>query len=103
MLSEFATAAIFALLTGRCSAKLPPKESAGSCAASKRWRSSMKLYCCQTDITWEDKVANYGRVQKLLGAAKPKRNSLVVLPEMFATGFSMNVPAIQEGPKADTE
>ena len=63
----------------------------------------MKLYCCQTEIVWENKVANYSRVQKLLAAAKPERDSLVLLPEMFSTGFSMNVPAIQEGPKADTE
>jgi omega-amidase len=63
----------------------------------------MKLYCCQTDITWENKAANYARAHKLLVAAKPERDSLVLLPEMFATGFSMNVPAIQEGAKADTE
>lgn len=63
----------------------------------------MKLYCCQTDITWENKVANYARVHKLLAAAKPERDSLVLLPEMFATGFSMDVPAIQEGAKADTD
>jgi predicted amidohydrolase len=63
----------------------------------------MKLYCCQTDITWENKVANYTRAQKLLAAARPERNSLVLLPEMFATGFSMNVSAVVEGPKADTE
>jgi omega-amidase len=63
----------------------------------------MKLYCCQTDITWENKVANYSRVHKLLAANKPERDSLVLLPEMFATGFSMNVPAIDEGANADTE
>lgn len=63
----------------------------------------MKLYCCQSDITWENKNANYSRVQKLLGATRPERGSLVLLPEMFATGFSMNVPAIHEGPRAETE
>jgi omega-amidase len=63
----------------------------------------MKLYCCQTDITWENKLANYSRVHKLLTITKPERGSLVLLPEMFSTGFSMNVPAIEEGAKADTE
>jgi omega-amidase len=63
----------------------------------------VKLYCCQTDITWENKVANYARSQNLLAATKPERGSLVLLPEMFATGFSMNVPAVQESPKAETE
>jgi omega-amidase len=63
----------------------------------------MKLYCCQTDITWEDKRANHARVQKLLSAAKTARGSLVLLPEMFSTGFSMNVSGIQEGSAAETE
>jgi omega-amidase len=63
----------------------------------------MKLYCCQTDITWENKVANYSRVRKLLTITKPEPGSLVLLPEMFSTGFSMNVAAIEEGAKADTE
>jgi omega-amidase len=63
----------------------------------------MKLYCCQTDITWEDKPANYARVAKLLITAKPEPGSLVLLPEMFATGFSMNVSGIQEGSATPTE
>jgi len=63
----------------------------------------VKLYCCQTDITWENKLANYARAQKLLAATKPERGSLVLLPEMFSTGFSMNVPAVQENPKAETD
>jgi predicted amidohydrolase len=63
----------------------------------------MRLYCCQTDITWEDKPANHARVQKLLDATKPERGSLVLLPEMFSTGFSMNVSGIQEGSAAETE
>ena len=63
----------------------------------------MKLYCCQTDITWENKSANHARVEKLLGASKPERGSLVLLPEMFSTGFSMNVSGIQEGGAAETE
>jgi len=62
----------------------------------------MKLYCCQTDITWENKSANHARVEKLLGASKPERGALVLLPEMFSTGFSMNVSGIQEGAAAVT-
>ena len=63
----------------------------------------MKLYCCQTDITWENKPANHARVEKLLSAANPERGSLVLLPEMFSTGFSMNVAGIQEGAAAETQ
>ena len=56
----------------------------------------MNIYCCQLDIVWEDKEANYRKVEALLTAAKPLRDSLVLLPEMFATGFSMNVAGIAE-------
>jgi predicted amidohydrolase len=56
----------------------------------------MNIYCCQLDIVWEDKEANYRKVEALLAHARPQRNSLVLLPEMFATGFSMNVASIAE-------
>lgn len=62
----------------------------------------MKVYCCQTDIVWEDKKRNFAAARQLIESAKPAPNSLVLLPEMFATGFSMNVPAIAEGTKSET-
>src|SRR4051794_35053509 len=58
----------------------------------------MNIYCCQLDIAWEDKDANFAKVERLLAAAKPERGSLVLLPEMFATGFSMDVAGIAEDP-----
>jgi omega-amidase len=58
----------------------------------------MKIYCCQFDIAWEDKAANYRTVHDLLTAAKPTSGSLILLPEMFATGFSMNVAGVAEDP-----
>jgi omega-amidase len=63
----------------------------------------MILACCQHDIFWEDKAATHARVRALLdGAALPK-GSLVLLPEMFSTGFSMNVAQIAEGQERATE
>lgn len=62
----------------------------------------MKVYCCQTDIAWEDKQRNFAEARQLIEAAKPEARSLVLLPEMFATGFSMNVPAVAEGAKSET-
>lgn len=56
----------------------------------------MKVYCCQTDIAWEDKKANQSKIHSLIATAKVEPGSLIVLPEMFATGFSMNVAAIHE-------
>ena len=63
----------------------------------------MKLYCVQLDIVWENKKANFARVERLLAATPPERGSLVLLPEMFATGFSMNVPGVREGRERETE
>src|SRR5688500_17003665 len=62
----------------------------------------MKVYCCQTDIVWEDKQQNFAAARELIDSAKPEPRSLVLLPEMFATGFSMNVPGIAEGVKSET-
>ena len=55
------------------------------------------LYAVQLDIVWENKPATFARVRLLLERAKPTAGSLIVLPEMFATGFSMNVEMIKEG------
>jgi predicted amidohydrolase len=63
----------------------------------------MKLVGVQLDIVWEDKVATFDRVRRLLDAAPPEAGSLVVLPEMFSTGFSMNVGAVQEGAERPAE
>lgn len=56
----------------------------------------MRVACCQFDIKWEDKPANYARVERLVRDAKLARETLLLLPEMFATGFTMNAGAIAE-------
>lgn len=63
----------------------------------------MKVAALQFDIAWEDKVANFDRVKTLLQAARLEPNTLVVLPEMFATGFSMDTAKIAEPYGAATE
>jgi len=63
----------------------------------------MKIYCVQHDIAWENRRANFARVETLLAGTKPDAGSLVLLPEMFASGFSMNVTAIREGRDRQTE
>src|SRR5262249_53732064 len=45
---------------------------------------------------------NFDRVAKLLSADAIKPGALVVLPEMFATGFSMHVEAIHEADDGPT-
>ncbi len=63
----------------------------------------MLVACCQLDIAWEDKRKNHARVSALLDAAPLPPGSLLVLPEMFSTGFSMNVERIREEPEHETE
>jgi omega-amidase len=63
----------------------------------------MKIFCCQLDIIWENKPANYAKVLALLEGMAPEAGSLVILPEMFSTGFSMNVEAISDSRTRETE
>jgi predicted amidohydrolase len=51
------------------------------------------IYAVQLDPIWEDKAANFAQARALIAAAHPAAGSLVVLPEMFACGFSMNLTA----------
>jgi omega-amidase len=63
----------------------------------------MTVILLQFDIAWENKPANFATVERLLLAAQPEKNSLVALPEMFATGFSMNAGVTAEPYQGDTE
>jgi predicted amidohydrolase len=49
----------------------------------------------QTPLFWEDKPANLGMLEKKILGIKDK-TELVILPEMFSTGFSMNTEALAE-------
>ena len=62
----------------------------------------MKIYGVQLDIQWENKAANHQRVHDSIEKAAPENGSLIVLPEMFATGFSMNVASVVEN-SSETE
>lgn len=63
----------------------------------------MQVFAVQMNIEWENKAANCAKVRAMLKAAKVAAGSLVVLPEMFATGFSMNVALTSEGSDRPTE
>ena len=63
----------------------------------------MNVIALQLDIAWENKPANFDKARRLLTAAKPPKDSLVVLPEMFATGFSMNAEVVAEAYGGPTE
>ena len=63
----------------------------------------MQLAGLQFDIVWEDKQANFAKVRKLVKEAGLERNALLALPEMFATGFSMNTDKVAEEYGGETE
>ena len=54
----------------------------------------------QTDLAWEDKAANRHMLEKKI--INSERTELVVLPEMFTTGFSMNTAALAEPMDGET-
>ncbi|MDF1862475.1 MAG: carbon-nitrogen family hydrolase [Verrucomicrobiales bacterium] len=60
----------------------------------------MKITGCQWNLAWEDREANYDRARSLLDDCD---SDLIVLPEMFSSGFSMNVDAIAEPDPSPTE
>ncbi len=61
-----------------------------------------QVFAVQTDIVWEDKPATFALVETLLRRQSIPPGSLVVLPEMFATGFSMHVDTIAEAADGPT-
>ena len=61
------------------------------------------LSAVQLDIAWEDKATNFRKVCDLLAATPPQPGSLVVLPEMFACGFSMNLAVTRQTEKREDE
>jgi omega-amidase len=51
----------------------------------------MHVFAVQPDIVWEEKGTNFSRITNLLKSVAVANDSLIVLPEMFSTGFSMNL------------
>jgi omega-amidase len=61
----------------------------------------MKLTLIQTSLYWEDREKNLSHFDKLIGEIKEKTD-LIVLPEMFTTGFTMNPEKLAEPWNGDT-
>lgn len=62
----------------------------------------MKVAAVQHAIVWEDREATLRHVQPLVAKAVASGAELVVLPEMFAVGFSMATERIAEPPDGPT-
>src|SRR5437588_10202513 len=63
----------------------------------------MRIAAVQLDIRWEDRAANHARVRELLERVDLPEGTLLVLPEMFDVGFSMNKAATDPGSESASE
>lgn len=63
----------------------------------------MHLIACQYDVQWENREANFDTIRRLLAASNIQAGALVALPEMFSSGFSMNVDRIAEDAPSQAE
>ena len=63
----------------------------------------MQVVAVQLNMAWEDKPANHRKVRELLKSVDIDPGALVILPEMFETGFSMNVSVAAQTEARDGE
>jgi predicted amidohydrolase len=62
----------------------------------------VKVAAIQHDIVWEDRDATLAHVEPLVAAAVHEGARLIVLPEMFAVGFSTAPERVAEPPAGPT-
>src|SRR5690349_23475885 len=63
--------------------------------------SSLTITLIQTDLVWENKKANLELLSKKIESIKEK-TEIIILPEMFSTGFTMNVEKLAEDMNGET-
>lgn len=63
----------------------------------------MKIAMVQLNTIWEDKKANLAKAESFIRKAALEKCDVVVFPEMFNSGFSMNVSAIGEIEDGETD
>mgnify|MGYP003336413704 FL=1 len=62
---------------------------------------SLRLSLIQTNLIWEDKQSNLNHFEEKISTIKEPTN-IVVLPEMFSTGFSMQPEKLAESMDGET-
>ena len=58
--------------------------------------TDLRVNLLQYDIIWQDRAANIALIDGYLLDLAPNETDLIVLPEMFTTGFTMNAAANAE-------
>ncbi len=65
-------------------------------------KNELKVYGLQISMHWEDVEANLRRYDEWLSQLSPGMADIIVLPEMFQTGFSMKPQLFAEEPGGST-
>ncbi len=60
--------------------------------------ADLNITVVQANLQWEDRIANFEHLENLIDRATPVTD-IIVLPEMFPTGFSMNASKMAEMPE----
>jgi len=63
--------------------------------------STLTITTIQSNLIWEDKAANLQQLQQKIDSIEEK-TEIVVLPEMFSTGFSMRAKELAETMEGET-
>ena len=63
--------------------------------------ADLRVTLLQTDLVWENPAANRHQFEAMIRNLAVETD-LIVLPEMFTTGFTMNAPAVAETMKGET-
>src|SRR4051812_303260 len=79
------------------------KRSSGSSRWPVERRAAVKVAAVQHDIAWEDPDANFAHLAPLIANAAASGARLVLLSEMFSTGFSMAPERVAEAPGGPSE
>ena len=66
-------------------------------------KGGLNIAVIQYDIIWENPKANRQKIESLLSPMQENDADLIILPEMFTTGFSMNTENIFEVMGGTTE
>ncbi len=81
----------------------PLRKKVDSQAETAHLLSTMKVHAVQLDCVWENKAASFDRARALIASASISPGDLVVLPEMFSTGFTTQTGISCQGASRDDE
>lgn len=63
--------------------------------------NNLSITLVQVDLIWQDRTANFLKLEKLLSKSE-QIGDIIVLPEMFSTGFSMTPENLWDVPEGES-